>query len=496
MCTKHPCHRLMLFHYTDISFHLFFLRTTKFLSNGMAINFPFAWIKYACITFVTFAPMKTKNYSTENILLNLKIDNLNEIQASSIDANSKSDNVILLSATGSGKTLAFLLPVLELLNDNNKSTQALVVVPSRELAIQIEHVFKQMGTGFKITSCYGGHKRETEENNLVEPPAVIVGTPGRLCDHIRRGNITIDAIKVVVLDEFDKTLELGFLDEVSFIFDSLKNIKKKILTSATEIIELPTFINLDSAIKLNFLNGEKEKALSFQSVSSPDKDKNETLFKLICYLGNRSAIVFCNHRESVERTSRYLSENGIVNEFYHGAMEQQQRDSALCKFRNGTVNVLITTDLASRGLDIPNIRYIIHYHLPHTEEIFIHRNGRTARMEASGTSILILSEEENLPSYIKQDVKEIHLPGIVILPEKPKWSTLFIAAGKKDKVNKIDIVGFLTNKGQLKKEDIGLIEVKDFFSFVAVKKSKVGHVLQLIKNEKIKNKKVKIEIAK
>jgi superfamily II DNA/RNA helicase len=199
----------------------------------------------------------------------------------------------------------------------------------------------------------------------------------------------------------------------------------------------------------------------------------------------------------VERVSELLAQKGITNGFYHGAMEQQERDSALCKFRNGTNNVLITTDLASRGLDIPNIRYIIHYHLPHTEDIFTHRNGRTARMDASGTAILILSEEEKLPAYMdEKEVEQMQLPESSPLPEKPKWSTLFIAAGKKDKVNKVDIVGFLSNKGQLKKEDIGLIEVKDFFSFVAVRKVKVGAVLQLIKQEKIKNKKVKIDLAK
>ncbi|MDQ6763178.1 MAG: DbpA RNA binding domain-containing protein, partial [Bacteroidota bacterium] len=220
------------------------------------------------------------------------------------------------------------------------------------------------------------------------------------------------------------------------------------------------------------------------------------LFKLICYLGNRPTIIFCNHRESVERISNLLAEKGINNEFYHGGMEQQERDSALCKFRNGTTNVLVTTDLASRGLDIPNIRYIIHYHLPHTEDAFTHRNGRTARMEASGTAILILNEEETAPAYIQSDIEQIKLPEVDIIPEKPKWSTLFIAAGKKDKVNKVDIVGFLSHKAELKKEDIGLIEVKDFFSFVAVRKTKMGHTLQLIKNEKIKNKKVKIEIAK
>lgn len=213
-------------------------------------------------------------------------------------------------------------------------------------------------------------------------------------------------------------------------------------------------------------------------------------------MGNRSTIVFCNHREAVERTSDFLSQKGINNEYYHGALEQQQRDSALSKFRNGSTNFLVTTDLASRGLDIPNIRYIIHHHLPHTEEAFIHRNGRTARMDASGTAILILSAEEKLPAYIDPDVEQLQLPETFSLPEKPKWTTLFIAAGKKDKVNKIDIVGFLSKKAQLKKDDIGLIEVKDFFSFVAIRKLKVSNTLQLIKNEKIKNKKVKIEVAK
>jgi ATP-independent RNA helicase DbpA len=440
--------------------------------------------------------MSTQKYSIEQILTNLKIEALNEMQIASTDAHSQNEEVILLSATGSGKTLAFLLPLLENLDNDNKNTQAIIVVPSRELAIQIEHVFKKMGTGFKITSCYGGHKRETEENNLIQPPAVIVGTSGRLCDHIRRGNITVDSVTSLILDEFDKSLELGFLEEMSFIVNSLKNIQHKTLTSATDAVEIPDFIGLKKPVKLSFLTDEDNNALAYKMVQSDDKDKSDTLFKLICYLGNRSTIVFCNHREAVERTSHLLAEKGITNEFYHGGMEQQQRDAALCKFRNGTTNVLVTTDLASRGLDIPNIRYIVHYHLPLNEDAFIHRNGRTARMDASGTAILIIGPEEELPKYLQEEIIPIELPESYEIPEKPKWATLFISAGKKDKVNKIDIVGFLSNKGELKKEDIGLIEVKDFFSFVAIRKVKMNHVLHLIKNEKIKNKKVKMEIAK
>ncbi|HMH32808.1 MAG TPA: DEAD/DEAH box helicase [Puia sp.] len=440
--------------------------------------------------------MSNPSYSIKKIFAGLGIESLNDMQLACMEANKKQQDIILLADTGSGKTLAFLLAVLDLLDPAKSVTQALIIVPSRELALQIENVFKSMGTSFKVTCCYGGHLRETEENNLLQAPALIIGTPGRLADHIRRNNIKTDAIETLVLDEFDKSLEMGFQEEMSFIIGSLKNVKKRILTSATEAIEIPAFIGLKDPIRLNYLSGVRAPALAIQWLKSMEPDKTETLFRLICRLGNRSSIVFCNHRESVERCSLFLKDKGILNVFYHGALEQPERDSALCKFRNGTVNVLVTTDLASRGLDIPNIRYIIHYHLPATEEIFIHRNGRTARMDASGTAILILGPEERLPSYVDPAIEQLSLPEEPILPDKPVWSTLFIAAGKKDKVNKMDIVGFLTKRGELKKEDIGLIEVKDFFSFVAIRKSKVSYTLQNIKGQKIKNQKVKIDVAK
>ena len=440
--------------------------------------------------------MELSTFSIENTLSNLQIEALNEMQQASLEVNTTSNAVVLLADTGSGKTLAFLLPVTQLLQKDKQVCQALIIVPSRELALQIEQVFKKMGTGLKITCCYGGHLRETEENNLKQAPAIIVGTPGRLADHIRRGNINPSYIETLVLDEFDKSLEQGFEEEMSFIINSLPALKKRILTSATEAVEVPDFVGLKEPVEINFLTGEKSPALAVQILKSDDKDKSNTLFKLICDLGNRSTIIFCNQREFVEQVNAFLKEKGIVSVFYHGAMEQRDRDAALCKFRNGSSNVLVTTDLAARGLDIPNIRYIIHYQLPNTQESFTHRNGRTARMEASGTAILILAPHERVPEYITPAPTTIELRPNMDIPQKPVWATLFIGAGKKDKVNKVDIVGFLTNRGQLKKEDIGLIEVKDFFSFVAVRKAQASHVLQMIKTEKIKNKKVKIEVAK
>lgn len=440
--------------------------------------------------------MQKTSFSIESALSNLNISELNPMQQASLEADKTASNLILLADTGSGKTLSFLLPIAQKLDRESTLTQAMIIAPSRELALQIEQVFKKMGTGFKITCCYGGHLRETEENNLKQAPALVVGTPGRLADHIRRGNINTAHIETLVLDEFDKSLEQGFEEEMSFIISSLPGLKKRILTSATEAVEIPAFVGLQDPVEINFLTGEKAAMLEVQYLKSGDRDKSETLFHLICALGNRSTIIFCNQREFVENVSAFLKEKGITNVFYHGAMEQRDRDSALCKFRNGSSNVLVTTDLAARGLDIPNIRYIIHYQLPDTQETYTHRNGRTARMEASGTAILLLAPQEYLPAYITPAPKEITLPETVELPQKPVWTTFFIAAGKKDKVNKVDIVGFLTNKGKLKKEDIGLIEVKDFFSFVAIRKSKASTTLHLVQNEKIKNKKVKIDVAK
>ncbi len=442
--------------------------------------------------------MNNETTAARHYLDKLNIKALNEMQLAAINEIENKNELILLSATGSGKTLAFLIPVLQSLDPDIKIVQALILVPSRELALQIDSVLKQMQTGYKITCCYGGHKREIEENNLVQPPAIIIATAGRMADHIRRKNVDVRSIRFLVLDEFDKSLELGFVEEMQFIIQSLPAVKKRMLTSATYAVEIPDFVQMNDPVTLNYLpeNPAASLALRIHTVRSPEKDKLHTLLGLICYVNNTSTIVFCNHREAVERTSNFLNEQGIVNVFYHGGMEQHDREVALCKFRNTSSNILVTTDLASRGLDIADIRNIVHYHLPNDEAAFTHRNGRTARMDATGNIYVIYSDDEDMPAYISNSADEFVIPEQLPVPEKPKWSTLFIAAGKKDKINKMDIVGFLSNKAHLKKDEIGLIEVRDFSAFAAIRKSKIGNVVELVKNEKIKNKKVKIAVAK
>jgi superfamily II DNA/RNA helicase len=434
----------------------------------------------------------------QKVLKNLKIVSLNEMQLVTIEAAKKSNDILLLSPTGSGKTLGFLLPILNNLDVKKLNVQVLILVPSRELALQIEQVFKSMGTGFKINCCYGGHSTKTEKNNLAHAPAVLVGTPGRIAFHIRRNSFDTNAVNMLVLDEFDKSLEFGFQEDMSFIIQELKKLNKRILTSATKMKEIPSFTGVTNPIELNFLNNlpTQPKGLSLRLVRAEGKDKLDTLFALICKLGNNPSLIFCNHREAVERISSLLWDKGLAHGIFHGGMEQDDRERALIKFRNGSHKLLITTDLASRGLDIPEIENVIHYQLPHSEDIFIHRNGRTARMNAKGISYLLLSETEHVPPFIKETPTLETVPKENTLPPNSEWVTLYIASGKKDKINKVDIVGLLLQKGKLQKEELGLIEVLDYTSYAAVSSEKADVVIQLMKNEKIKNKKVKIEISK
>jgi superfamily II DNA/RNA helicase len=426
---------------------------------------------------------------------NLKITALNEMQNAALAADAKRD-LILLSPTGSGKTLGFLLPVLKSLHADVNMVQVLIMVPSRELALQIEQVFRAIGSGFKVNCCYGGHSTKIEKNNLSQPPAVLIGTPGRIAHHMRQENFNPDAIHTLVLDEFDKSLEFGFQTDMAIIIRQLEHLGRRILTSATRMDEIPGFTGVKEPIVLDFLkNKTSAPDIKIKIVNSPAADKLDTLFSLICKIGNKATLVFCNHREAVDRISDLLWNRGIIHDIFHGGMEQEDRERSLLKFRNGTHQLLITTDLASRGLDIPEIEYIVHYQLPHNEEAFTHRNGRTARMHAKGTSYLILSEDEKL-DYLKgkQEVEE--LPEKLSLPEITPWATLYIAAGKKDKINKVDIVGLLLQKGELAKDELGLIEVLDNTSYAAVKRKQIEKVVNRLKGEKIKNKKVKIEVSK
>ncbi|WP_162031089.1 DEAD/DEAH box helicase [Chryseobacterium potabilaquae] len=431
----------------------------------------------------------------QSIYKKLQIQDMNQMQKTTYKATENQNDVVLLSPTGSGKTLAFLFPILRNLEKNRTGIQTLILVPARELALQIEQVFKTMGTEYKVSVCYGGHDKKIEMNNLIEAPAVLIGTLGRIVYHLRNNNFDPTTIQTLVLDEFDKALELGFHDDMEYIIRSLKNISQRVLTSATAMDKIPTFTGLKNEKTIDFLKlAEVKPDIQLKKVITTSEEKLDTLFHLICKIGNKRTLIFCNHRDAVDRISELLRQKGIDRETFHGGMEQDERERALLKFRNDSARVLITTDLAARGLDIPEVESIVHYQLPPKEDAFIHRNGRTARMNAKGFVYLIMTEEENFP-FIKNTIPEENVTDFNNAPEKTPFQTLYISAGKKDKVNKVDIVGYLIKKGELQKEDIGLIEVKDTSSYVAVSRKKINHILKKLSNEKLKGKKIKMEVA-
>jgi len=429
----------------------------------------------------------TKNQ--DKILAKLGIKKLKPMQEEALLAIENMSDVVLLSPTGSGKTLAFLLPIINQLDPDCKEIQVMILVPSRELAIQTEQVVRSMGTGFKANAVYGGRAGSEDKKDLKHLPAILIGTPGRVADRMRRDNFSLKSISTLVLDEFDKSLEVGFKEEMSEIIDALRYLKKRILTSATQRVEIPEFVGLNNPHTIDY-SDEGVAQLSLRVVNSEAKDKLDALVDTLSHIGNHPGIIFCNFRDSIERVSEFLDANKISHDCFHGGMEQRDREHALIKFRNGTHQVLVATDLAARGLDIPELKFIIHYHLPIKEHEFIHRNGRTARMDKAGTAYILKWEQEDLPDFIKDvEVEEIKEAPI---PDTSSWRTLYISAGRRDKISKGDIAGFIFKNAELNKDEVGIIEIKPESSYVAVKASKVNRIIKVLDNGRLKKKKVKV----
>ncbi|WP_452597182.1 DEAD/DEAH box helicase [Pontimicrobium sp. MEBiC01747] len=432
----------------------------------------------------------SKSYQLQQqILSKLNIKELNPMQEEACLAIPSVDNIVLLSPTGTGKTLAFLLPVMGLLDANLKSIQAIILVPSRELAIQIEQVIRKMGAGFKTNAVYGGRPFSKDKIELNHAPAILVGTPGRIADHLRRETFTTNAIKTLVLDEFDKSLEVGFESEMSEIIAFLPQIKKRILTSATQDMEIPRFVGLKDEIVINYLDTEASQ-LKIKKVVSPTKNKLQTLVDLLCHIGNAPGIIFCNFKDTISYVSDFLEEHNIAHGCFYGGMEQKDRERALIKFRNGTHQIIIATDLAARGLDISELKYIIHYQLPLKAQEFTHRNGRTARMNTEGTAYVLQWQEETLPDFIETET--VVKLNNNLSPEPSMWTTLFISGGRKDKISKGDIAGLFFKQGGLDKNELGVIELKQDCAFVAVPKHKVNTVITKTNNSRLKKKKVRV----
>ena len=428
----------------------------------------------------------------QDILTKLNIHTLNPMQQEAIAVIETTANTILLSPTGTGKTLGFSLPLLKSLDSDCHDVQALILVPTRELAIQIEQVIRTMGSGFKVNAVYGGRPMSKDKIEIKHNPAVLIGTPGRILDHFNSDRFSKESIKTLILDEFDKSLEQGFEDQMKSIIDQLPAISKRILTSATQGVSVPEFVKLDQPITINYLNQNTSSKLAIKTVISPDKNKLKTLLSLLEYIGNEPGIIFCNFRDSISAVSKFLELHKISHTCFSGGMEQKERERALIKFRNGSSQVLLATDLAARGIDIPEMKFIIHYELPIHKEEFIHRNGRTARVNAKGTAYVLKWKDQLLPEFI------LNVKGVDIsekAPHKPQyWQTLFISGGRKDKISKGDIAGLFFKQGELDRHELGAIELKQDCAFVAVPLAKADDLVLNLNNTRLKKKKVRVTL--
>ena len=426
-----------------------------------------------------------------NILEKLNIEKLNVMQEEAQETILANSEIVLLSPTGTGKTLAFLLPIIAELDINCSEVQVLIVVPSRELAIQIEQVIREMGTGYKANAVYGGRAGSKDKVEIKHRPAILIGTPGRLADHLRRENFSSEFISTLVLDEFDKSLEIGFETEMKEILSLLPTVQKKILTSATQEVEIPKFVGLKSPTIIDYLN-QGTSQLKVRTILANSPDKLETLARLLCHLGNQPGIVFCNFKDTIQEVSDFLNNNNIGHGCFYGGMEQKDRERALIKFRNGTHRLIVATDLAARGIDVPEIRFIVHYQLPLKAHEFTHRNGRTARMFSDGTAYVLKGMNENLPDFIENaEIEKIEKAEI---PSPSIWKTIYISGGRKDKISKGDIAGLFMKQGQLGNDQIGTIEIKTDCAFVAVQASEVNRLIRLVDNSKLKNKKIRVTV--
>ena len=439
------------------------------------------------------------NEMQRNALGRLNIERLNDMQSAALEHCRGNSSMVLLAPTGTGKTLAFLLPLLERLDVSCKGVQAMIVLPSRELAKQVFEVWRAMSTPFHMTALYGGRPLEQETASLSgASTAVIVGTPGRLLDHLNRSSFTIDKCTHLVIDEFDKCLEMGFQDEMSKLIDKLPAVKSRFLISATDAAEIPQFAGVTDIVKLDYRKGSEQPVVrtSFYTITTTPDKRLEKLFSLLCSFGGEPAIVFCNFRETVDEVYRYLTKASLHCVAYNGAMEQKQRELALYRFTSGCSNILVSTDLAARGLDIKDVRHVVHYQRALSADIFTHRNGRTARWEADGAVYMMTFENKELPDFVPAELEEYTLPRRNTLPSAPEWVALYVGKGKRDKLSRGDLAGFFMKKGGLRPDEVGTILVFDNYAYVAVKLKQMRALLKKVEGEKIKGVKTLIMPAR
>ena len=414
-------------------------------------------------------------------------------------------DVLAQAKTGSGKTLAFALAILSNV-DATSGVQALVLCPTRELADQVTQAIRKVAVrlpNLKISAFYGGIPVRVHVESLVHEPAIVVGTPGRILELIQNGALKLSGLKTLVLDEADRMLDMGFEPAIQAIQKALPAKRQTLLFSATFPEQVKT-------LSKNYQNTPKEILLDTDTRSEHIEQlffevsharKNDALLQLLGQLQPEQALVFCNTKIDCQNVEQHLSKSGFDVCALHGDLEQRDRDEAMVRFQNGSVRVLVATDVAARGLDVSDLPLVFSYELAHQADVHVHRVGRTGRAGKDGRALaLVSSAEMGRVVAIEQQMnmsavwQRIDLNAIKLNPLKAAWKTLVIDAGRKDKLRPGDILGALTSKGVIDGKQVGKIALFDTRSYVAIQQQVADKALAMLRQDKIKGRTFRVRL--
>ncbi len=421
---------------------------------------------------------------------------MSEIQEKSINPILEGRDILAQSKTGSGKTLAFGLPCVMRTNTNDYKPQSIIITPTRELADQIAVELRKIAAykpNLKILTLYGGVPLRAQADSLAKGAHILIGTPGRIQDHLAKETLVLDNIKTLVLDEADRMLDMGFYDEIVKIGSNMPRGKQTLLFSATfpsnieklakALLNQPLTVKVDTVIEANKID-----ELVYET-----SDKLKTLATLIQSYKPESLLIFCNTKLEVNSLTDTLAKQGHAVIDIHGDLDQRDRNESVIAFSNGSKRILVATDVASRGLDIKNIELVINYDLPFDAEVYTHRIGRTGRANATGKAISLFSHNDREKcSYVLAKAKSKKIQDLRVdakFKMTSDYDTLCLHGGKKTKLRAGDILGTLCKEIGIDGKLIGKINITDTKSYIAIHHTVIDRVLKALKNVKIKKKK-------
>lgn len=427
------------------------------------------------------------------------------IQAQTLPHILNNQDILAKAKTGSGKTAAFGLGLLSKIDPQRLNVQSLVICPTRELADQVGTEIRRLARltpNIRVLVLCGGRPARAQIESLRNGAHIVVGTPGRLQDHIEKNRLVLDQVRSLVLDEADRMLDMGFYDDIMAIIKNLPLQKQTCLFSATYP---PTIRKISQIIQKNpveiLLNDENETSTIEQVFYEVEgSDKNSALIKILAHYSNQSVIIFCQTKKQCDEVATFFQQEGYGALPLHGDLEQRDREEILLQFSNKSCSILVATDVAARGLDIKDLPMVVNYELPRNLEVYIHRIGRTGRAGKTGLALsLFTAHERYLIKDIEQytqspvQIKDIKsLNGLKKICIKPSMRTLCINAGKKNKIRPGDILGALVKEAGLPVETVGKIDISDYCSYVAIDYTLAAQALQQLREGKIKGHSFKI----